>query len=100
MFSVIKDGREKSFKTRPNEMERIYLIIFMAWNGDTVRVNVYWFYLSLILYKLYCLYVHFIGARLGKEFISYRCLHFLDRFLAAIFMPSKAKLYAFIEYKI
>lgn len=37
MFSVIKDGREKSFKTRPNEMERIYLIIFMAWNGDTVH---------------------------------------------------------------
>lgn len=36
MFSVIKDGREKSFKTPPNEMERIYLIIFMAWNGDTV----------------------------------------------------------------
>lgn len=37
MFLVIKDGREKSFKTRPNEMERIYLIIFMARNGDTVR---------------------------------------------------------------
>lgn len=40
MFSVIKDGREKSFKTRPNEMERIYLIIFMAWNGDTVHATV------------------------------------------------------------
>lgn len=37
MFSVIKDGREKSFKTTPNEMERIYLIIFMARNCDTVR---------------------------------------------------------------
>lgn len=39
MFWVIKDGREKSFKTPPNEMERIYLIIFMARNGDTVHAT-------------------------------------------------------------
>lgn len=35
MFSVIKNGREKSFKKMLNETERIYLIIFMARNGDT-----------------------------------------------------------------
>lgn len=40
MLSVIKDGREKSFKKTPNEMERIYLIIFMVRNGDTLHATI------------------------------------------------------------